>query len=348
LEAKGPFAVVVSDMRMPGMDGIEFLTRVKELSPRTVRMMLTAYADIHTAIDAINEGHIFRFLTKPCPPVTLAKALTAGLEQYRLVVAERELLGKTLKGSIEVLTEILSLVNPAAFSRATRIKHIVRDIALRLQLPNAWQFELAAMLSQIGCVTVPPAILDKVQGRSPLSGAEQDIYAAHPAIGRELLERIPRLDVISQMIARQFEPSTVEVDPRQLAAEEDVVVLGAQLLNLVLEFDEMSQRGTPRHVIMAVLRRRVNTHNPLLVDALETIEITSIAQGDVVELPVSALKVGMLVTQDVWSKNDLLLVQPGQEITPSVLIRLRNFARNVGVVEPVRVKQTHALPTDES
>jgi len=72
---KGPYAVVVSDLRMPKMDGIEFLTHVKEIAPDTVRMMLTGHADLHNTIEAVNEGNIFRFLTKPCPVDELSKAL---------------------------------------------------------------------------------------------------------------------------------------------------------------------------------------------------------------------------------------------------------------------------------
>ncbi|NIQ03497.1 MAG: response regulator, partial [Nitrospinaceae bacterium] len=94
------FAVVVSDMRMPDMDGIQFLSRVREHYPQTVRMMLTGYADVKTAMNAVNEGNIFRFMTKPCPPEVFEKVLSAGIEQYRLITAERDLLERTLKGSV--------------------------------------------------------------------------------------------------------------------------------------------------------------------------------------------------------------------------------------------------------
>ena len=92
VEGHGPFAVVVADMRMPGMDGVQFLTHVKRISPSSVRMILTGMADQQTAIQAVNEGNIFRFLTKPCPPEALTRALQAGVDQYRLVNAECELL----------------------------------------------------------------------------------------------------------------------------------------------------------------------------------------------------------------------------------------------------------------
>src|SRR5208283_4999670 len=174
---KGPFAVVVSDLRMPVMDGVEFLTRVRAISPDSVRVMLTGQADMDAAIAAVNEGNIFQFLTKPCPAETLTRALNAALEQYRLITAERELLEQTLRGSIGVLSEILSLVNPLAFGRAQRIRRYVVHMAAKLDLANRWQFELAAMLSQIGSVTVPPEVMDKYCRMEPLTATETQILA---------------------------------------------------------------------------------------------------------------------------------------------------------------------------
>ncbi|MGA7591963.1 MAG: response regulator, partial [Candidatus Sulfotelmatobacter sp.] len=129
---KGPYAVVVSDMRMPGMDGIQLLIRIKSISPDTIRVMLTGNADMETAINAINEGSIFRFLNKPCSKEIMAKTLTAALVQYRLITAEKQLLEQTLSSSIQVLTEVLSLVNPAAFSRAERARRYIHHIVTKM------------------------------------------------------------------------------------------------------------------------------------------------------------------------------------------------------------------------
>ena len=108
----GPFAVVLSDMRMPEMDGIQFICAVRQLAPDTVCMMLTGNSDQETAMNAVNRGQIFRFLTKPCPQEDLFAALEAGIKQYRLITAEKELLQKTLTGSIRALVDVLGLVNP--------------------------------------------------------------------------------------------------------------------------------------------------------------------------------------------------------------------------------------------
>lgn len=90
IEKHGPFAVVISDMRMPGMDGAEFLATVKQRAPDTVRMLLTGYADIKAAMDAINRGSIFRFMTKPCTKEALVESIQLGIELYQENIQQHE------------------------------------------------------------------------------------------------------------------------------------------------------------------------------------------------------------------------------------------------------------------
>jgi response regulator RpfG family c-di-GMP phosphodiesterase len=201
------YAVVVSDMKMPGMDGIELLSRIRETSPETVRIMLTGYADLETAMEAVNQGNIFRFLTKPCAPAVMNRVIRDAVEQYRLVTAEKELLEQTLSGAVKVLTEILAIVNPDAFSRTNRLISIVNFIASNLQLENLWEFQLAGMLSQIGWVTLPPDILDKIYLNEKLDAEDEAMYQEHPKTAERLLSKIPRMENITKMIALQLDPA---------------------------------------------------------------------------------------------------------------------------------------------
>jgi len=337
LSNDGPFAVIVADMGMPGMDGIQFLTKVKEHTPDSVRMMLTGNADQETAIDAVNEGNVFRFLTKPCPPEVLASALEAGVAQYRLIVAERELLEKTLRGSVKVLTEILSLVNPAAFSRASRIRRYVTHIVERLQLSPLWQFELAAMLSQIGCVTLPYEILNRVYAGQPLSDEERSMFSSHPSVGSKLLNNIPRLGTIARMIEGQQRPFGTAAEPGSLKQEEATIAIGSQILKVALDFDQLIVQGLTRAAALSTLARREDEYNPKVVAALENFRMKE--ASDIVKMvKVHELNTTMIIDEDVNAKNGVLLVSKGQEVTYTVLARLRSFAQGVGVVEPIRVR----------
>jgi len=337
IDHHGPFAVVVADMRMPGMNGIEFLAEVKARHADTVRMMLTGNADMQTAIDAVNEGNIFRFLTKPCPQETIVKALESGLEQYRLITAERELLEKTLMGSLKMLSEILSLVNPLAFSRATRVRRYVQHIgAQRLSPPGWWQYEVAALLSQIGCVTLTTDLLDKVYAHAPLTVEEEQIYAAHPTVAHNLLTKIPRLEPIAAMVTNQRTPFHMFPALELLSEPERNAAFGAQILKVVLDFDQMVMNSMPKDDALSRLRLHPEEYNPEVVAQLTTFQLDEM--GTMVKmLRVKDLKTGMIADNDIRAQNGLLLVPKGQEITYPVLERLRNFSRQIGIVEPVRV-----------
>src|SRR6202020_1045628 len=125
---------------------------MKQLYPETTRILLTGETGRDAAVAAVNEGQIFRFLTKPCATDHLRAAIDAGVVHHRLLTAERVLLQETLIGCITALIDILAITNPVAFGRATRVKRLAVDLAAAMGTTGFWQLEAAAMLSQIGYI----------------------------------------------------------------------------------------------------------------------------------------------------------------------------------------------------
>ncbi len=203
IEKSGHFSVVVSDFRMPKMDGITFLNEIRLRNPETIRVMLTGFADQQTAIDCINENRIFRFLTKPYPAKDLIQVLDAGLKQYRLEQAEKELLENTLNGAIKTLTEVLSMAEPRAFGKAERIRSRVKELAKQLEVEDIWEIEIAAMLSQIGRISIPGPLSIKMDNEEIFTGKELDMIARTPEAGRDLIRNIPRLENVAEMVYYQ-------------------------------------------------------------------------------------------------------------------------------------------------
>lgn len=322
IQNKGPYAVVLSDMRMPEMDGIQFLAKVKTLAPDTVRIMLTGYADVQTALSAVNEGNIFRFLTKPCSKEILTGALAAGVAQYRLVTSEKELLEKTLTGSLTVLTEVLSMASPAAFSRATRLRRYINHIAAALSLPNSWKFEIAAMLSQLGCVTMAVETIDAVYAGQQLSPKEQALYDTHPNITRDLLKTIPRMDAIAWMIAHQNQPTSVEGDVSDRDMAE--MRMGAELLRIALGFDLLVRQGSSRTEAAHTLSRRHKGLDSRILIALVEVEPEA-HEKQKRTVRIEEIAPGMIIDQDVRTQNGLLIIARNQEVTPPLILKLKNY-----------------------
>lgn len=331
----GPYAVVVSDMRMPGMDGVELLSKVKAQSPNTVRVMLTGNTDLDTAVEAINEGAIFRFLTKPCSKEMMGKTLTAALIQYRLVTAESELLEQTLSGSIQVLTEVLSLVNPAAFSRAERACRFIRQIASAMKLGNPWQYEVAAMMSQLGCVTLPPETVEAVYNGEQLSANEQSLYDSHPSVASGLLAKIPRLEPIAWMIEHQNQAVPEGSDPDMAD-----VRMAADILRLVLAYEKLIHKGVSRTEAVHTLTMQNKGFNREFFDALIMLDPNA-EEGEIKKCRIETLTPGMILQNEIRSTEGSLVVAKGQEITPPLILKLKNLhARRV-----IAAEVTVSLPT---
>ncbi|MFQ5503885.1 MAG: HD domain-containing phosphohydrolase [Planctomycetota bacterium] len=331
LEKDAPFEVVVSDLRMPGMDGIEFLTAVREGAPDTTRVLLTGNADLSAAIAAVNEGNIFRFLSKPCPASTLIPAISGAAEQYRLVTAERVLLQKTLLGSVKMLTEVLALASPTAFGRATRIKQRSGAVAGKLGEPERWKMEMAAMLSQAACITLPAETLERLHKGEELTANDEAMMNRLPEIAESLLADIPRIDEVRAILRHQKQPFEGGAVGRESAP------LGSRILKTVLDLDALETRGIPPETALEMLRGRAGEYDPGVLLALGSASDAGESIEEIRELPVSELRSGMVLVDPVESTDGRLLVAHGQEVSVGLLERLRNFSENTGVKEPLRV-----------
>jgi DNA-binding response OmpR family regulator len=320
IKADGPYAVVVSDMQMPGMNGLQLLSRVREISPQSVRVVLTGHGDLETAMTAVNEDAIFRFLTKPCDPRLLKKTLTSCLMQHRLVRAESELLENTLMGSIEALTEMLSIVSPLAFSRSVRVHHYVRHMVDALQLDSPWRYEAAAKLSQLGCITLDPRLLEAAYTGQPLRVEEQASFNEHPSVGRCLLAHIPRLEGISWIVARQQHESAT--DDQEVS---ETTKTGVRILQIALAFDELKIRGRTNSQAVAELLTQPDLERHIVL-TLKTLT-ASVSALERRKIQVTRLEPGMTVEEEVRCSDGRLLASKGQKLTYPLIIQLKNSHR---------------------
>jgi CheY-like chemotaxis protein len=321
IQEQGPYAVVLSDLRMPGMDGVRFLEKVKELHPPSVRVMLTGHGDLDAAMAAVNEGSVFRFMTKPCPVENLIRALDAGIEQYKLVMAEKELLRGTLRGCVKVLVDVLNLVSPEAFSRGERVKRLLMALAKKLGITNTLKLELAGMLSQIGMVAVPQDIIFKRFRGERLLPEEEQIYRMHASVAASLLSQIPRMNEVVELIGCQ----------KDCFVEESAMPLDAVLLNMCLEYDDLEQLNVDKDLIVEELRLHWEGKAPFAFRALMEIVFkdTGYIPGKVA---LNNLLPGMILKQDIIDGSGLLIMAKGQEISELACVRL------------LRIRESFKLP----
>jgi response regulator RpfG family c-di-GMP phosphodiesterase len=344
-----PFAAVVADMNMPGMHGIQFLQKVERVSPQTVRLMLTGHPDMATAMKAVNDGHIFRFLTKPCPPGTLKKSLEAAVELFQTRETERELLENTFRGSISVLSDVLAVANPIAFGRSQRVHRMVVQLYKAMQRDLGWEQEVAAMLSHLGCVTVPSETLEKAISGEHLYWEERRLLHRHPRVAYDLLAPIPRLDKVREII--RWQNATLEPEDDELEQEQGKVLdeqeepkerripFAARVLKVAIDFDTLESGGLVRRDALKAIIERKGQYDPEVIAALRRVLGES---GEALSqaLYVKDMRTGMILSEGVTTRDGLLIVARGTEISPALMEKLRTWAELDRLVEPLIVETT--------
>lgn len=323
LASNDDYAIVVSDMRMPGMNGVELLSQAKERWPDTVRMMLTGNADQQTAVDAVNKGDVFRFLNKPCDADALANAVKIGMRQHELITAEKELLENTLRGSIKALADVLSLTNPEVFGRTTRFKNKLGQLVKIMQLSDVWQLESAALLSQIGCVTVPAELVARQASGAILSDDDFAEFSAHAEVGADLLMTIPRMENVAKCIRYQGKNFDGSGFPEDSLKGEDIP-FGARLLKVVVDFDAGETSGLSATDALARLRQTPAKYDPAILSALEK-TVAQFSDLKIATVDINKLTDLMVIAADVVTFDNVLLIAKGQETTLSTRRHLQNY-----------------------
>ena len=335
-----PPDLVLLDILMPEMDGYEVLENIKadeDLNYIPV-IMITAVDETESIISCLEMG-AEDYIVKPFNSSLLKARINGSLEKKRLWDAEKDLLEKTLKGSIEVLVEILSLSNPKAFSRSLRIQKYVRLIVKSMKLKDQWSFEVAALLSQLGSITLPDEILEKSYETDAmeLSKGELKLFKSLPSLSKKILEKIPRLEMIAAMIGEQQRLYGFDNDPDDASKKSKNINLGGDILRVTLEYDNLVMNGEPDRKALEILGQNSSYCNPNVVEALAS-QLLNEIKVQAVPLNINELKPGMILDEHVRAKNTkMLLVSRGTVISQVMIERLIMMSKTLGVIEPFDV-----------
>jgi response regulator RpfG family c-di-GMP phosphodiesterase len=338
IEANGPYAVIIADMQMPGMNGVEFLRTTMDKAPDSVRLMLTGNADQKTAVEAVNQGHVFSFLSKPCPSDSLERALDTALRQYELVCSEKKLLEETLNGSIKVLTDILAIIDPEAFGHAQRLRAEVRAVADWFGVAHAWEFELAAMLSPIGIVAIPPALLNRARLRQNLTAVEKGMWERVPEMGANLVANIPRMESVAEIVRYQRKNFDGTGFPHGGVAGTNIP-MGARILRVISDLLTIEASLKTRAEAFGHLKHRIGVYDPKVLEAVASCFDLFVGNDGCEHKTVlfSELRVGHILVSDIVTKDGTMVVAAGAQVSQALMSKLHNFHELVGVKEPIEI-----------
>jgi response regulator RpfG family c-di-GMP phosphodiesterase len=297
------------------------------------------------SLEAVNRGNIFRFLLKPCDSETFLTAIQDGFRQSELIHAERELLSKTLSGSIKVMVDILGVLSPSVFAQASRLRTLAREIATALNLlEQSWEIELAALLSQIGAVTIPRDILKRWQEGGFLTESETKMIRSIPQMGRALIKNIPRLENIAAAVGHQ---TCVYGGPNNpdVPAGENIPQI-ARILKVIIDYDRLIEKTSDPAIAFQTLLIHESEYDPDILAILrfltsrpdlQSYRVSHPVKGEK-EIYIEGLKVGMVLTRDVVDRNGALIVSKDTSVTEVLKYKLLNYFRAQAIEGPVYIE----------
>lgn len=357
--------LVISDMRMPEMDGARFLAQARAHHPDTVRILLTGYADMESTVAAINDGQITRYITKPWNDAEVLLTVREGLERRHLerekarlealtrhqndtlkalnagleakVEARTEALRNThekLKQnfvtSVRVFSHLIELRGGVLAGHSRRVADLARKIALRLGLgpAEAQDVMLAGLLHDIGKIGVPDHLLIKPVPQ--MSGEELGVLRKHVVTGQAALMGLDNLRQVAEMIRAHHEQWDGQGYPDRRAGQD--IPLGARILAVPNDYDGLqigtlsARRLRPEEAADLIRRSRGKRYDPQIVDAfLDVLAGLEGTTGERVLAP-DQLEPGMILSRDLLSADGVLLLAADFVLEPSVIDHIRSFA----------------------
>ena len=327
--------LILLDIMMPDMDGYEVCKELKasKMTSKIPIIFVTAMGKTEDESRGFELGCV-DYITKPISPSIVLARIETHLELKNAKNRVDQLLSKTLLGSIKMMSDIVSMMNPLAFSQSSRLKKYASPIGQNLRLPGIWRLEIAVTLSQIGTILIPNHILTKVRNGKLLTVGEQQLLNTHPSIAKELISNIPSLETVAQIIEKQRDNP-----PDTNFKTWNFVVICSQILKLIYDYDKLIMSGRSQADSFSILHQQKENYSKELLNILATTENAK-PENISMMLNLKDLREGMVLLEDVICDSDVVLVGKYTEISENILYLLLKNARQREIREPMKVMIT--------
>ncbi len=342
LEEDAAFAVIVSAYHMPGMNGVQFLKAAEEYAPSSARIMLTADQAPDTIKHALNDGHIFMFLSKPCPANEVLTAVRAGVGHHKRLIKDRILLEKTLAGSVKMLIDMLSLFHPEAFRKSAMVREQALKLAHVLRLERTWELEMSVMLSPLGEALLPKDILARYRAARSLTQDQRALLAEAPEQTRNLLKNIPRLSRIAEILYLSGKGYDGSGFPENDVKGKDLPLI-SRILRILTDLWYASPETGPDAAAFEALWMNKAHYDVALLQAAQDCLLEGEAGelgGRILSCHLRALQPGDVLIDDILTEGTQeLVLSRGHQLSATTITRLLHYERLSGLRQPVRVRR---------
>ncbi|MFK8114750.1 MAG: response regulator [Rubripirellula sp.] len=313
-EKEGDFSVVLVDMQMPRINGIETIGLLRTRMPQAVFCMLTGNQDVATAIQAVNDGRVFRYLLKPCENSELEAAIDAAQKQHNLITAEKQLLSGTFAGSIRLITDLIESQEQQTVDTG-RMAEALTDLAKRMSVKIGWEETVAARVFMLGIAMLDRESAHRFLTLEPSSVEHKAIFAKICNHSAALLSRLPRLGWIVAVL--KAVPKAESFD-----SGADRTEIAAVLLRVVFYWNFLTNKGLSVEVASSIILNVIPDLSDKFVAQMECLHDNHDAQI-LTNVLVSRLEAGMIPGSDISMPGVGIVVAKGRPLTTAMVENLQ-------------------------
>lgn len=351
---QGPFAVVFSDQRMPGMDGVAVLETVARIHPSTIRVLITGHADYSETIRAINQGGISHFIPKPWRDDALRKLVAEDIARYNMKEENAFLLGElqranaylkevlegTVVGTVQILSDVLTYLNPAAAAQVDRVRKLglaYLNMSPEISAQERWEIERALDLFNLGMTLLPSWLQASLNKGNSAVHADSPILQKQHIVAAGLLKDIPRFAGVARIIALQAKNFDGTGEPANDPVSGKDIPLGARLLHILIDLDKAQVEKAQGRLALERMATQWSKYDPDIIARMMSAQQQPVQHNEQL-LSLSELRPGMTLLDDIVTETGQLLIKADFVLTEVAIRILRQWHMNDPITHKFRVK----------
>lgn len=320
LVGRRDIAVAVAGGGRAEVDPVALLLEVRAASPGVSLVLVADDRELPAAVAAAAKHDLFRVLCRPLDREQWLATLDAGAAAYARRDERRRWIDDTVRPLALSLSEALSLSNPGLFSRTLRVRQKVQQASRRCGFEDAWVADVAALLSDLGMLSLPADVAEKLNHGELLSAADQAVAEEVRERSAKSIAHIPELAPVAEALRRYREPASPSVP------------LASRILRAATDLDAFEASGLPTRVAAAKLRARPQIYDPAVVSLIDDGRPLVVTK-----VKISGLKPGMVLSEDLRTASGMLVAARGHVISESLLDRVRTFGKKQPLRQPVEI-----------
>lgn len=338
IREEGPYALVLAEFSMSGMEGVEFMARVREMCPESTRVLFSrADLDARQLTRAINEARVFHVLPATCDDEMLCGVVQEGIDRFKRISTSAGNVNEMHAIFAKAVHELVCWLRGDVRDMLSPVLPLLRGLCRNTGHKEPVVTETAFLLSIIGLIGLPPELLKKIAAGQTLTDEEKLLFAEHPEQAVEWVRHLPQLGGVVAVLQGYADFLRLALTP---GADTSAIDQGSALLAMAMEFRLSGYQRLEGGAILARMRRD-GVHSQAALKALET-ELARMDQSEM-EMELGKLLPGMVLARPVIGireGGDVVLVPEGYELSRTTIVFLRQAARQGQVLEPFFIRKT--------